>query len=334
MTQSQSVDGAPPRLLRIATFNLENFGGETADSPSIDLRRDALLPSLLRLEADVLCLQEVNGQHVAGTPDRHLVALDHLLEGTPYAGFQRASTRAIGGVGALDVHNLVVLSRFPIREFNQVHHDLVPPLTYQVLASAGMEHVRWDRPFLHVACELPDHRPLHIINVHLRAPLAAYLPGQKQSAMVWKTMSGWAEGFFISAMKRAGQALEVRLYVDKLLRAEPDSLIAVCGDFNAEAGEMPVRIIRGDPRDSGNPALAGQALVAIENAAPSGMSYSVLHEGRRLLLDHILVSKSLALACRSLTIDNAALADEAAAPAGQEPVGSFHAPLMAMFELS
>ena len=38
----------------------------------------------LRLKADILCLQEVNGQETAGGP-RRLMALGRLIEGTLYA---------------------------------------------------------------------------------------------------------------------------------------------------------------------------------------------------------------------------------------------------------
>jgi endonuclease/exonuclease/phosphatase family metal-dependent hydrolase len=322
----------PRRSIRIATFNLESFGGETVDETATELRCAVLRPRLVRLDADILCLQEVNGQHVAGASGRRLAALDQLLRGTPYAGYRRAWTRGKSGDGAFDVHNLVVLSRYPIQEFRQIHNSLVPAIPYApatVGNAAGS--IAWDRPLLHAALELPGGRRLHVINLHLRAPLATFLPGQKQSSTAWKTISGWAEGFFISAIKRAGQALEVRLFIDELFAAEEGALIAVCGDFNAEAREMPVRIIRGDPQDCGNPALAGRSLAALESSGVESPSFSVIHGGRRLLLDHILVSKPLALACRALEIDNTALADETKGDG--LPLGSFHAPLVASFEL-
>lgn len=47
--------------LNIAAFNLENFdegGGE--DEPTLERRIELMRPQLLRLEADILCLQEIN----------------------------------------------------------------------------------------------------------------------------------------------------------------------------------------------------------------------------------------------------------------------------------
>src|SRR3546814_14575281 len=41
--------------------------------------------------ADILCLQEVNGQEVARQP-RRLRALERLIAGTPYAGYHRTAT--------------------------------------------------------------------------------------------------------------------------------------------------------------------------------------------------------------------------------------------------
>ena len=37
--------------------------------------------------------------------------------------------------------------------------------------------IEWDRPFLYALVGLPDGRRLHLINVHLRAPRAAFMPG-------------------------------------------------------------------------------------------------------------------------------------------------------------
>ncbi len=63
--------------LRVATFNLENLGNEAA--PPLAVRIAALSPILRRLDADILCLQEVNGQKPDKRAPRRLDALDALL---------------------------------------------------------------------------------------------------------------------------------------------------------------------------------------------------------------------------------------------------------------
>ena len=47
--------------LRIATFNLENLDDKVGQKPTLDERIALMRPQFLRLGADILCLQEVNG---------------------------------------------------------------------------------------------------------------------------------------------------------------------------------------------------------------------------------------------------------------------------------
>lgn len=325
-----------PPVFRIATFNLESLDDEPG-AGDFAARIAALRPQLLRLGADVLCLQEVNGQSDPGRGGRHLRALDRLLAGTPYAGFERIATGAADDGGVLDVHNLVILSRLPILGGGQIHHQLVAPPRHRpatALPPAEVaQSVAWDRPFLHAEVELAGGRRLHVINLHLRAPLAAVVAGQKASAFVWRSTAGWAEGFFLAAVKRAGQALEVRLFVDRLFDADPDALVAVCGDVNAGLDEMPTRILRADPADTGAEQLAARALAPVEGPRDIEQYFSVRHGSRRLMFDHLLVSRRLAPYCRRAEVHNEGLADETAPDAASRPE-SFHAPVVAEFILT
>ena len=70
---------------RIATFNLENLDDRPGLVPTIEERIRVLRPQLLRLEADILCLQEVNAQEAKGEDRRRLAALGKLLARTPPA---------------------------------------------------------------------------------------------------------------------------------------------------------------------------------------------------------------------------------------------------------
>ena len=324
--------------MRIATFNLENLDDRPGLEPGLSERIAVLRPQLLRLRADVLCLQEVNGQKPAGGGLRSLAALDRLLEGTAYAGFHRAVSLKADRSAPRDRHNLVILSRWPFERVEQLHHDLVPAPLYRPATPmerpAEPEPVVWDRPILVASLHLPDGQVLHVLNLHLRAPLAAPLPGAKAGPLRWKSAGGWAEGFFLATMKRAGQALEARLEIERIFDRDPQALVVVCGDFNAEEREMPLRTIVADVADTRNGSLAARSLVPLEHSLPESRRFSVLHNGRPVLLDHLLVSRALLTRYRSMEIHNEALGDEAAAYAEVEhSPESFHAPVVASFAL-
>ncbi len=328
-----------PKRLRIATFNLESLDDRPDLEPPLAARSAVLRPQLLRLDADVLCLQEVNGQRPPGGGPRRLLALERLLAGTPYADFHRASSSRVSGPdsdqerGVDAVHNLVVLSRCPIVAREELRHHLVErpayrPTTAEPPAPEALP-IEWDRPILGAAIELSAGRRLHIVNLHLRAPLAAPVPGQKRDSQTWNSVSGWAEGFFLATVKRAGQALEARLFIERLFDDDAEALIAVCGDFNAEERQTPLRTIRGDPSDTGNPELVARTLVPLEHTLPASQRFSVVHGGHKEMLDHVLVSRALLARYDHVEVYNEALADELT-DTGPE---SHHAPLVAEFEL-
>jgi len=321
--------------LRLATFNLENLDDAPGLSPPLVERIAVLRPQLERTHADVLFLQEVNGQP-AKAP-RKLAALDALLADTPFAGFERVATESPSG-GPMDKQNLVILSRWPISERRQIWHQQVPPPHYRTVTAAPAateaEALEWDRPLLYARIDLPSGQPLHAINLHLRAPLAAMIEGQKIGPFSWRSAASWAEGFFIAAVKRSGQALEARLLADALFDGDPQAMIAVCGDFNAETAEMPTRILMASDEDTGNSALTERNLLPVSLSVPEERRYSVIHAGRPLLLDHMLVSRALLRGLHGAEIHNEGLVDELVdyANEGRSPE-SHHAPVVVEFEM-
>ena len=323
--------------MRLATFNIESLDAPPEAAVGVEVRAAVLRPLLERLQADVLCLQEVNAQRLPGEHSRRLLALDRLLEGTRYAGYHRAVSSGIDGRGPADVHNLVTLSRCPITLSHDVRHHLMPPvqLALQTAVPAHAFRVaRFERPLLLTKIDVGDGRTLTVINLHLRAPLAASIAGQKLAPFVWKSVGGWAEGYFLAATQRAAQALELRLLVDRMLVERADALIAVAGDFNSEDHETAVKIACGAQEETGNAALAGQSLVVLDRALSADRRWSVLHYGRPQMLDHILASRPLYAYFRSIEVHNEALGDEAIGYAKDvKPLGSYHAGVVAEFAL-
>jgi endonuclease/exonuclease/phosphatase family metal-dependent hydrolase len=328
-------------MVRIATFNLENLdadpegAGAPAKGPSLAARIQVMRPQLRRLRADVLCLQEVHGQDAAGG-QRRLDALQDLIASTPYAQFHLACTRAADGRFYRE-RNLVILSRFPILQHRQVMNDFIAKPAYRSLTATPAEtaarEIGWERPALYAQVALPNNKTLHVLNVHFKSKLPTPIEGQYERAKYrWRTVAGWAEGYFISSMKRVGQALEARYLIDTILDGDDGALIATCGDFNADHDEVPVNAIRGLVEDTGNATLGNRIMVPCEFSIPEPARYSLLHLGRKTMLDHILVSRALLADYRGTEIHNEALPDESGAfRTDVQFPESDHAPVVAEF---
>jgi endonuclease/exonuclease/phosphatase family metal-dependent hydrolase len=322
-------------VLRIATFNLENLDDKPDKTPTLQERIAVMRPQLERLKADILCLQEVNGQEQPAQP-RRLLALQQLLAGTSYANYHVVSTTTEDGVDVYDQRNLVIVSRFPISEHQQYKHDYAKAPLYRKVTSKPAEdeakRVTWERPLLYARVDLGLERPLHLINLHLKSKRPSNVEGQKVVAYTWRSASGWAEGFFLSAMRRVGQALETRILVDQLFDADEEALIVVCGDLNAESDEVPVEALRGDVENTGNPELATRVMVPCERTIAEPARFSLLHQGKPRMIDHLLVSRGLLAFYAGSEIHNEILHDESVAFATDiKYPESDHAPVIAEF---
>jgi hypothetical protein len=162
--------------------------------------------------------------------------------------------------------------------------------------------------------------------------IASAIPGGKLWPYVWKNVRAWAEGFYHAGLKRTGQALELRLLLDEHFESQRDPLILVAGDFNAEDHETPLRIVLGAAEDTGNAELAPRSLVVLDRAVESSRRFSVVHQGRPQMLDHLLASLRLLGRFRGIEIHNEALGDEAMAYGKSVGTGaSYHAAVVARF---
>jgi endonuclease/exonuclease/phosphatase family metal-dependent hydrolase len=233
-------------MFRIATFNLEKLDREHTSKARLEQRIAILRPQLMRLEADILCFQEVDGRR-AESEHHDLDPLSQLIRGTEYARYTCLASGRTGDAATADLGRLAILSRCPIENFEVVRHRFIESPLYRKAtaqpAEAFSQPVGWDRPLVRAEITLPGGRRLTVVNMHLRAPTATPIAGQKQSAWVWNSTKGWAEGYYLSAIKRAGQALEARMVVDGVFDADPEALIAVCGDLNARVEEVPTRLL-------------------------------------------------------------------------------------------
>lgn len=329
-------------ILRIATFNAENFGDLPNQKPPLAIDRVPIMqPQLVRLTADILCLQEINAQGDIGS--MQLQDLDTLMKDTPYATYHREHTTKKGSNEPYQERNLVVLSKYPVTSVEQIYdEDSSQPSYRKVTASppeGAAKEITWERPIFHVTIDLGNKRTLHVIVLHLKSKISTDIPGQKIDTYTWKSASACAEGQFISAMKRVAQACNVRMLIDKLFeeaktnnKAAP--LIAVCGDFNSDIDDVPVVAIRGQVEETGNPALTLQVMVPCELSVPEDSRYSLLNLGQGEMLDHIIVSRAFLQHYQHTEIHNEVLPDESGAfRTDVKFPESDHAPVVAEFSL-
>ena len=305
-------------MLRIATFNIENLDNLADDkNPSLPERVAVLQKTIRRFNADILCLQEVHGQelpeHTSSHPKRELSALDAVVQGTQYEQYARAVTLTTAGV-PYDKRNLVILSRSPITAWYQYRNDKIDELQYRKVTAQPAEtdarDLGWERPILYTIIQHQQLGTLHVINLHLKSRLASNINGQKTDSYTWASASGWAEGYFLSSIKRVGQALETRTLIDEIFDDNIDANIIVCGDFNAEPGEVPVEAICGRVENTNNVALRARALIPCSQSVAKSIRYSHLHQGKGNLLDHILISQPLLARLHGVEIHNENLHDE------------------------
>ncbi|MEO1009790.1 MAG: endonuclease/exonuclease/phosphatase family protein [Bacteroidota bacterium] len=330
--------------MRIATFNIENLDDAPVPEdrkdkdPSFEQRLSILRPQLQRLKADILCLQEVHGQDMDDGP-RELRALKKLLEGTMYEGYQIQTTHLKGKADVEKFRNLVTLIHPEYafeREVREIRNDYVEKPAYKYATGTDKGNIKdigWNRPILYSTVRLPNGTRLHIINAHFKSKNPTRVAGEGPEDFKWKTVAGWTEGFFLSSMKRVGQALETRIFIDTLFHADSKANIVICGDINAETEEVPMQALRGEVEDTGNPALNDRIMYPLEHTVPEPSRFTLYHHGRKNLLDHLLVSQNLLGAYRGSEIHNEIVRDESRAFAYDIKFpSSDHAPIIAEFD--
>lgn len=318
-------------VIRIATFNLENLGrptspagGDPARFQSYE-RRLAAYPrllettrhSLVRLRAHVVALQEVVDQE----------SLCEVTAGTAYETYE--ATRLDPNYG--DERQQVVLSCFPIRHVRL--HRQSSRVSWIHMNQGQAVAVQWNRPVLEVSLELPGIGPTALLAVHLKSKRASDVQGVVMTPTGgWPSLAAHAEGAFLSSLKRAGQALEVRRFVDRLFTKHTDARIVVLGDFNDTTDSVPVAIVRGDYIAARNPDLWDRELYPVELSLPAEKQFTLIHNGTPVMIDHILISRAMLGRFRSATVLNEALLDQTAAyPPELYFPSSDHAPVVAEF---
>ena len=167
-------------------------------------------------------------------------------------------------------------------------------------------------------------KKLHVVDVHIKAN---FLMPEKNTLGEPKPMTTQitaADGLIRSEVFRFSQAKKLRELIDTFFATDPNASVIVGGDYNAEENYAVYRIIRGVINDA--PDTLSEAGIKIEPEKRFSSLSTTL--GRKRLLDHFLISKSLEPHLGSVQILNDAIFENKNIAPNPDLVGSDHAPIV------
>jgi endonuclease/exonuclease/phosphatase family metal-dependent hydrolase len=302
--------------LTVATWNLENLflpGGESGppDQETFERKLDDLAALIETIAPDVLAVQEV-GDAPALDELRIRIGGEWHVELSP-----DADDRGI---------RVGFLSRVPFTEVERIRAfpDGTDPVR---LLDDGTTTTQMGRGALRVQAAGID-----LITTHLKSKLLGYPDGR---------FSPRDEG---ERARYAGYALDLRAAEAITLRSHATALlgagrtVVVLGDLNDEPLAATTQILLGPPGSElktggfGTPDKGdAQRLWNLAPMLPEGHAFSRIFNGRRELIDHLLVSHRLAEALISADTGTTDLPSIS----GPRPAsdGSDHAPVFARFDV-
>lgn len=273
-------------MLTVATWNVENLflpGGDTGPS-SVEVyarKLEYLAATIDGIAVDVVCLQELGGPE----PVADLVAaMDNAL---PHSVLGLPDERGI---------RVGVMSRYPIvetydwLEFPDGGLPDVKDPDGSVLTAMG-------RGAVEVVLDLGDIAPgakLRVVTAHLKSKILSF-PNDRFFPL---DEDERARGAGFALMRRAAEAVAVRVELNRWMPRDPDIPVVLAGDLNDGPGAVTTALLAGpEDADPNRPDLGDPyRLYNLADRLPPERSFSRIYRNRRDLIDHILVSRPLLLA--------------------------------------
>jgi endonuclease/exonuclease/phosphatase family metal-dependent hydrolase len=297
--------------LSLATFNVKDLFDATDEASRLPL--DAKLAALARVletaNADVVALQEVGSASVVKLLGSRAPSLGY---GEPVMG--TVDARGIG---------CALLSRVPLLA-SQVHTS--PALPYPGFVEGDPPpfgtRIPLRRGIVHARVDGGSRGPVDVFVAHFKSNRALPLKDVRGEAILPKAGREFAEGHLRSATWRAAEALFVRGLVDDVCAEDPARHVVVTGDLNDHPASQVVRVVAGG---------GDHALLACTDAVPEAARYSIVHQGTRQQIDHMLATRALRERLQTARFLNDALRDHGALPYGVPVPDSDHAAFVATF---
>jgi endonuclease/exonuclease/phosphatase family metal-dependent hydrolase len=257
----------------LATFNVKDLFDAT-DDPSrahLEVKLATLGRVLEAARADVVALQEVGSADVVRRLAWKAASLGY---GEPVMGTMDAR-----GIGC------AILSRVPV-VVSQVHTAASLPFPTFVEGDPQPFGTRIPlrRGIVHARVDAGSVGTIDLFVAHFKSNRALPMKDKRGEAVTPKTGRDYAEGHVRSATWRAAEALFVRGLVDATLATDPARHVVVAGDLNDHPLSQVVRVVCGGGEHS---------LVPCADAVPEAARFSILHDGRKQQIDHILVTQAL-----------------------------------------
>lgn len=321
----------------LATFNVRDFFDDEAPQVIGELDRGEYTPEkrerargllrakvesvasvVCRLDADVVCFQEVKNERVCR------LVVDQL-EGR----VQSYSTVVVGGGEDQRGIRTAVISRLALAGEPRRHTSFEDPAGFSLPRVAegdpdpAVHHFR--RGLLEVPLRMRDGGRLVLFNLHLKSNNPVHFrPAASQGDL--------AEAMVRASLLRLAEAVRVRRLCDERLAEAECPHVVVAGDFNEGPDSLVLRAIAGDAVEEVRRGLPG-ALHSATAGLPADRRWSIHWRGRRELLDHVLVSRSLWSRFQEARILNEVLHDPDAClrERAREGAESDHAAVLALF---
>ncbi|MDD3530980.1 MAG: endonuclease/exonuclease/phosphatase family protein [Candidatus Pacebacteria bacterium] len=303
--------------MKIATHNIEFLFEEGMHTHSgkewnytkelVEARVSYFSKLFSEINADILLLQEIASKSVI----ERIIA----RTGIDYSYFFGAPDQ--NGVG-----NVVLYKQ------KDASCESIPALTSLPVFVEGDGDVLgsriWSRrDFVHMEL-IWNGKKLHIVDVHIKANFLMPEKNTQGEAMVMTTQITAADGLIRSEIFRFSQAKKLRELIDTFFVIDPDALVVVGGDYNAEENYAVYRIIRGVINDAPDTLVEAGAKIEQEKRF-SSLSKTL---GRNRLLDHFLISKSLEPRLIGVQILNDNISENNNTAPSPNLVGSDHAPIV------
>jgi endonuclease/exonuclease/phosphatase family metal-dependent hydrolase len=301
--------------IRFLTFNTGSFlAHSAADGPltlgpaTYSAKSDAVVEALERARPDIFALQEVVDRSAAervatalGSEYRVLAASDH---------------------GSRGIRTWLV-SRLPVKSV-EVHDDACDLLQWE---GQPLPH---RRVIIDALFPVRPGVEVRVLAMHLKSK-RAILPGL-QGEWSPSSLSEWAMGVAYSSSKRAAQAVALRRLVDHHFDDDPEARLLILGDLNDTPDSITLGMIRGDHAAARSAALRRRELESVTTGMPNDRRFTHIYRGRKMQLDHILVSRSMWRGFAGAEIHNELLLSGSIG-AEREVGESDHAPILADFRV-